>query len=100
MPATPTTTMRLDPTLKALARPILDEMGINLTQATNLMLRAIIREGRLPFEVAGTGLAERYLAPLISTREPMERSTSDVVAMRSRLARRRDLIYSEAEIVE
>ena len=47
----PTTTMRLDPELKEAAKPILDELGLNLTTAVTMFLKAVVREGGIPFDV-------------------------------------------------
>lgn len=51
MANTPTTTMRLDPELKDEALQILKSLGLNLTSAVNIFLKAVIREKGLPFEV-------------------------------------------------
>lgn len=47
----PTTTMRLDPELKEAVKPILEELGLNLTTAVTMFLKALVREGGIPFEV-------------------------------------------------
>ena len=49
MANTPTTTMRLDPELKDEALQILKPLGLNLTSATNIFLKAVVREKGLPF---------------------------------------------------
>lgn len=51
MANTPTTTMRLDPEIKDAALQILEPLGLNLTSAVNIFLKAVISEKRLPFEV-------------------------------------------------
>ena len=51
MASTPTTTMRLDPELKEEALRILEPLGLNLTGAVNIFLKAVVRENGLPFEV-------------------------------------------------
>ena len=51
MANTPTTTMRLDPELKDEALQILEPLGLNLTSAVNIFLRAVVREQGLPFTV-------------------------------------------------
>lgn len=51
MPEIPPTTMRIDPELKEAARPILDELGLTLTGAVTMFLKALVREGGIPFEV-------------------------------------------------
>lgn len=52
MPEIPPTTMRIDPELKRKAKPILDELGLTFTGAVTMFLKALIREGGLPFDVA------------------------------------------------
>lgn len=51
MANTPTTTMRLDPEVKDEALKVLEPLGLNLTSAVNIFLKAVIREKGLPFEV-------------------------------------------------
>ena len=52
MANTPTTNMRLDPELKDEALQILEPLGLNLTSAVNIFLKAVVREKGLPFEVS------------------------------------------------
>lgn len=57
MANTPTTTMRLDPELKDEALQILKPLGLNLTSATNIFLKAVVREKGLPFDLrSGNGV--------------------------------------------
>lgn len=51
MANTPTTTMRLDPEVKDEALKVLEPLGLNLTSAVNIFLKAVIREKGLPFEL-------------------------------------------------
>lgn len=51
MANTPTTTMRLDPELKDEALKVLEPLGLNLTGAVNIFLRAVIREKGLPLNL-------------------------------------------------
>ncbi|KAA8818292.1 type II toxin-antitoxin system antitoxin, RelB/DinJ family [Bifidobacterium rousetti] len=51
MANTPTTTMRLDPELKDEAMRILEPLGLSMTGAVTIFLKAVIRENGLPFEV-------------------------------------------------
>ena len=51
MANTPTTTMRLNPEVKDEALKVLEPLGLNLTSAVNIFLKAVIREKGLPFEV-------------------------------------------------
>ena len=51
MANTPTTTMRLDPELKSEALKVLKPLGLNLTGAVNIFLKAVLREKRLPLSL-------------------------------------------------
>lgn len=51
MANTPTTTMRLDPELKNEAMKILEPLGLSMTGAVTIFLKAVVRENGLPFEV-------------------------------------------------
>lgn len=56
MANTPTTTMRLDPELKDEALQILEPLGLNLTSAVSIFLKAVVREKGLPFDLhSGNG---------------------------------------------
>ena len=48
---TPATTIRIDPEVKREATAILDELGLSMSTAVNAFLRALIREGGMPFEM-------------------------------------------------
>ena len=58
MANTPTTTMRLDPELKDEALQILEPLGLNLTSAVNIFLKAVVREKGLPFDLRSCNGAE------------------------------------------
>ena len=47
----PATTIRIEPEVKKEATAILDELGLSMSSAVNMFLRAMIREGGLPFEM-------------------------------------------------
>lgn len=44
----PITNIRIDPELKAEAKGILEDLGLNLSSAINIYLRAIVRQGGFP----------------------------------------------------
>lgn len=52
MANTPTTTMRLDPELKDRAMKILEPLGLNMTGAVTIFLKAVVRKNGIPFDVA------------------------------------------------
>ena len=45
------TTIRIDPEFKKEATAILDELGLSMSTAVNAFLRALVREGGMPFEM-------------------------------------------------
>lgn len=47
----PATTIRVEPEVKREATAVLDELGLSLSSAVNLFLRAVVREQGMPFEV-------------------------------------------------
>lgn len=47
----PATTIRIDPEVKREAVAVLDELGLSMSGAMNIFLRAVAREGGLPFDV-------------------------------------------------
>lgn len=47
----PATTIRIEPEVKKEASAILDELGLSMSAAMNMFLRAVIREGGMPFEM-------------------------------------------------
>lgn len=51
MANTPTTTMRLAPELKEEAMKILEPLGLKMTGAVTIFLKAVIRENGLPFDM-------------------------------------------------
>lgn len=47
----PATTIRIDPEVKREAVAVLDGLGLSMSGAMNILLRAVVREGGLPFDV-------------------------------------------------
>ena len=43
---------RMDATLKKQAENIFDEMGMNMTTAFTVFAKAVVRSGKIPFEIA------------------------------------------------
>lgn len=46
-----TLTIPIDPELKAQAKALFEELGLNMSSACNIFLRQAVREGRIPFEI-------------------------------------------------
>lgn len=47
----PTTTIRIDPEVKKHAAEVFDEVGISTSAAINAFLKAVVREGNIPFDI-------------------------------------------------
>ena len=45
----PATTIRIEPEVKKEATVILDELGLSMSTAVNAFLKALVREGGMPF---------------------------------------------------
>ena len=60
MPNKPTTTIRIDSEDKDKANQIFKEMGINLSTAVNAFLKAVIREGSIPFSLSTTNKPQNH----------------------------------------
>ena len=64
MPEIPPTTMWIDPELKEAVRPILDELGMSLSGAVTMFLKAMVREGGIPFDVRNVVVYEEHEATI------------------------------------
>lgn len=51
MAGIPTTTMRIDPKLKEQANEVFDDLGLNMSTAVNMFLKAVVREQGMPFNL-------------------------------------------------
>ncbi|MDB6724552.1 type II toxin-antitoxin system RelB/DinJ family antitoxin [Bifidobacterium longum subsp. longum] len=47
----PTTTMRIDPELKEKANEVLDDLGLDMSTAMNMFLKAVVREQGMPLDL-------------------------------------------------
>ena len=56
-----TITIRVDEEVKKQAEIILNDIGINLTTLFSACLKALVRENRVPFELASTELVMRRM---------------------------------------
>ncbi len=50
--ATTSVTIRMDENLKRQAEALFNEMGMNITTAFTIFTKAVVRQGRIPFEIA------------------------------------------------
>ena len=51
MPTIPTTTVRIDSVIKEQANEVFAELGLSMSAAVNIFLRAVIRHRGMPFDV-------------------------------------------------
>lgn len=51
MASNPVTNIRIDPDLKDNANAVFEELGITLSTAVNVFLKAVVREGGMPFDM-------------------------------------------------
>ncbi|WP_421446456.1 type II toxin-antitoxin system RelB/DinJ family antitoxin, partial [Agrobacterium tumefaciens] len=51
MSVKPTTTIRIDVEVKKRANEVFDEIGIGMSTAINTFLKAVVREGSMPFDI-------------------------------------------------
>jgi addiction module RelB/DinJ family antitoxin len=51
MSTKPTTTIRIDPDVKRQASKVFDAIGIGMSAAINTFLKAVVREGNMPFDI-------------------------------------------------
>jgi DNA-damage-inducible protein J len=50
--ATTNVTIRMDENLKKQAEMLFEDMGMNMTTAFTVFTKAVVRQGKIPFEVA------------------------------------------------
>jgi len=51
MSTKPTTTIRIDPDVKKRASKVFDDIGISMSAGINTFLKAVVREGTIPFDI-------------------------------------------------
>ena len=80
--ATVNMSIRMDTELKKQAEAMLSDMGLNMTTAMNMFLRQVVRQGRIPFEIATdipnaeTIAAIKEVDDMISGKIPAKRYSS------------------------
>lgn len=50
--ATTSVNIRMDENLKKQAEMLFDDMGLNMTTAVTIFAKAVVRQGKIPFEIA------------------------------------------------
>jgi len=50
--ATTSITIRMDENLKKKAESLFEDMGLNMTTAFTIFTKAVVRQGKIPFEIA------------------------------------------------
>ena len=80
--ATVNMSIRMDTELKKQADAMLADMGLNMTTAMNMFLRQVVRQGKIPFEIAAdipnaeTLAAMKEVDDMISGKIPAKKYTS------------------------
>ena len=80
--ATTNVTIRMDKDLKMQADELFSALGLNMTTAMNMFLRQVVRQGRIPFEIATdipnaeTLAAMKEVDDMISGKIPAKKYTS------------------------
>ena len=80
--ATVNMSIRMDTELKKQADAMLSDMGLNMATAMNMFLRQVVRQGRIPFEIATdipnveTLAAMKEVDDIISGKIPAKKYTS------------------------
>src|SRR6056297_10795 len=85
MSTKPTTTIRIDPEVKKRAGEVFDEIGLSMSAAINTFLKAVIREGTMPFD--------------IKTRSSRANSASGNVTLNHAFLVKKDEFYTQYEDV-
>jgi len=71
--ASTSVTVRIDENLKKRVEVVFDSMGLNMTTAFNIFVKAVVRQNKLPFEiVADPFYSEENMARLRKSKEQME----------------------------
>ena len=80
--ATVNMSIRMDAELKKQADVMFSDMGLNMTTAMNMFLRQVVRQGRIPFEIATdipnaeTVAAIKEMDDMLSGKIPAKRYSS------------------------
>ena len=80
--ATVNMSIRMDTELKKQADAMFSDMGLNMTTAINMFLRQVVRQGRIPFEIATdipnaeTVAAIKEMDDMLSGKIPAKRYSS------------------------
>ena len=73
--STTSITVRMDTNLKKQVETLFDDMGLTMTTAITLFAKAVVRQNKIPFEIAAdpfygeSNMARLTTAPPIQTRE-------------------------------
>ncbi len=80
--ATVNMSIRMDTELKKQADAMFSDMGLNMTTAMNMFLRQVVRQGKIPFEIATdipnaeTAAAIKEMDDMLSGKIPSKRYSS------------------------
>ena len=73
--ATTNISIRMDTELKKQAESMFAEMGLNMTTAMNIFLRQVVRQGKIPFEIA----TDIHNAEMLETMKEMNDTIHDSI---------------------
>lgn len=80
--ATTNVSIRMDETLKKQAEIVFSEMGMNMTTAFTIFTKAVVRSGKIPFEISiDPFYSERNIAAINEAAEQIERGQVVVKTM-------------------
>lgn len=86
MSTKPTTTIRIDPDVKKRAGEVFDDIGISMSAGINTFLKAVVREGNMPFD--------------IKTDRPKTHSKTGNAKLNNAFIVKKDEFYTQYEDVE
>ena len=79
-------TIRVDETIKKESEEVFNKLGLNMTTAFNVFMRAVVREQRIPFELA-LAVADPFFSPVNQAR----------IAMSKKQIEQGDIIYKTSQ---
>ena len=81
--ATTSVTIRMDKNLKKQAEILFDDMGLNMTTAITMFIKAVVRQNKIPFEITADPFFstenQRHLQKSISDPEAGKGSAHELI---------------------
>ena len=106
MPST-SVTIRLDENLKKQAEQLFNDMGLNMTTAFTIFAKAVVRQNRIPFEIAADPLCteptQHHPAKPIDLRtefaKSMSQAAKDTSFIQRTLKCQNDFVNADSEVI-